>query len=189
MLKCPNHGFPKGIIITNFYARLSGHYKDFLDASSEGSFTSKKIEFKWYLLERIQHNAENWEIDKGEESVINYEYDCIKSFVETDIFNKLSAKFGLDSHIVVDIYKSFASHINIPKEKWSKHHEPFKDICKQNEIVNDDCNRHDPISTNNVPYKHVNFCGVHRPCESTRVEEDKYCKQHKHERTSKWLKD
>ena len=30
---------------------------------------------------------------------------------------------------------------------------------------------------------------MHRPCESTRVEVDKYCKQLKHERTSKWLKD
>ena len=98
--------------------------------------------------------------------------------LETDSFNKLSAKFGLDSQIVVDIYKSFDSHINVPKDKWTKHYEPFKDICKENEIFTNDCNRLDPISKNNVLYKHVNFCGVHRPCESTRVEEDKYCKQH-----------
>ena len=82
MLKCPNHGFPKEIIITNFYARLSGHYKDFLDASSEGYFTSKKIEVKWDLLERIQHNTENWEIDKGEESGINYEYDALSPLLK-----------------------------------------------------------------------------------------------------------
>ena len=43
---------------------------------------------KWDLLEIIRHNSENWEIDKGEESGINYEYDCSKSFVETYIFNK-----------------------------------------------------------------------------------------------------
>ena len=82
-----------------------------------------------------------------------------------------------------------ASHINVPKDNWTKYHEPFKDICKENEIVDNDCNIHDPISENNVLYKHVNFCGVHRPCESTQVEEDNYCKQHKHEKTSIWSND
>src|SRR4051812_23878599 len=75
----------------------------------------------------------------------------------------------------------------MPKENWTKHHEPFKEICKENEIVNDDCNRHDPISKNEVSYKHVNFCGVHRPCERTSDEADKYCKQHKREKTSIWI--
>ena len=38
-------------------------------------------------------------------------------------------------------------------------------------------------------YKHVNFCGEHRPCERTWIEEEKYCKQHKLERTSEWIED
>ena len=29
------------------------------------------------------------------------------------------------------------------------------------ETINNDCNRHDPISENEVLYKHVNFCGEH----------------------------
>ena len=65
------------MIITYFYARLSRQDKDLLDASSMGSFTNKKIDAKWELLERIQHNTEDWEIDKGKESGIIYEYDCI----------------------------------------------------------------------------------------------------------------
>src|SRR4051812_8833116 len=101
MLKCPNHGLPKDIIITNFYVRLSRQDKDLLDASSMGSFTNDKIDAKWELLERIQHNTEEWQIDKGKESGINYEYYCIKSFVETASFNKFSAKFWLDSQILV----------------------------------------------------------------------------------------
>src|SRR4051812_24600447 len=126
---------------------------------------------------------------KGKESGIIYEYDCIKSFVETASFNKFSAKFGLDSQLLVDFLKSFASHLNMPKENWIKHHEPFKEICKENEIVNDDCNMHDPIPENEVLYKHVNFCGVDRPCERPMIEEGKYCKQHKHERTITWVRD
>ena len=100
MLKCPNHKLPKEIIINNFYSRLSRHDKGLLDASSNGSFTNRKIDDKWGLIERIQCNAKDWEMDTCKESSINYEYDCIKSFVETENFNKLSAKFGLDSQIV-----------------------------------------------------------------------------------------
>ena len=107
MLKCPNHNFSNEIIVNNFYARLSRQDKDMLDASSMGSFTNQKVDVKWDLIERIQHNAEDWEIKKGKESGINYEDDCIKSFVETDNFNKLSAKFGLDAQIGVYFCKSF----------------------------------------------------------------------------------
>ena len=53
ILKCPNHELPDKIIVTNFYARLSGHCKDYLDSCSEGSFTSKKVEARWDLLETI----------------------------------------------------------------------------------------------------------------------------------------
>ena len=111
MLKCSNHKLPNDIIVNNFYARLSRHDKNMLDASSLGSFTNKELNAKWDLIERIYHNAEDWEIDKGKESGINYEYECIKSFMETEHFNMLSTKFGLDSQIVVDFCKSFAEHI------------------------------------------------------------------------------
>ena len=80
MLKCPIHDIPRDIIITNFYARLSRHDKDLLDASSAGSFTNKMIYYKWDLLERIQRNPEDWEIDKGNELGIICDYECIKSF-------------------------------------------------------------------------------------------------------------
>ena len=43
ILKCPNHEIPKEIIITNFYARLSGRYKDHLDACSGGSLDRKSV--------------------------------------------------------------------------------------------------------------------------------------------------
>jgi hypothetical protein len=32
MHKCPIHDLPRNIVINNFYARLSGYYKDYLDA-------------------------------------------------------------------------------------------------------------------------------------------------------------
>jgi hypothetical protein len=102
MLKCPIHEFPSNIVINNFYARLSRHYKDYLDACLEGSFTSKEVETKWDLLETIQSNTEDWDYDKGKESGIRYEYDCNKSFDETYDFQELSAKYGLDPQIIVD---------------------------------------------------------------------------------------
>ena len=81
MLKCPNHELPNDIIVNNFYARLSRRDKDMLDAYSLGSFTNKKVNAKWNLIERIYRNAEDWEIDKGKESGITYEDDCIKYFM------------------------------------------------------------------------------------------------------------
>src|SRR3954467_6793191 len=101
MLKCPIHELPSNIIINNFYARLSGHYKDYLDTYLEGSFTSKEVKAKWDLLETIQSNTEDWDNDKGKEAGINYEYDCIKYFAETADFQELSAKYGLDPQILV----------------------------------------------------------------------------------------
>jgi hypothetical protein len=75
MLKCPIHELPSNIVFHNFYARLSGHYKDYLDACLEGSFTSKEVEAKGDLLKTIQSNTKDWDCDKGKESGINYEYD------------------------------------------------------------------------------------------------------------------
>jgi hypothetical protein len=71
MLKCSIYDLPRNIVINNFYARLSGYYKDYLDACFDGSFTTKDVDVKWDLLETIQNN---------------YEYDCIKSFAETADF-------------------------------------------------------------------------------------------------------
>ena len=105
MLKCPNHELSRDIIVQNFYARLSLRDKEMLDSSSAGSFSSRQIEFKWDLIEIIKCNTEDWEVDKGKELGINLEYDCVKSFVETDIFQELSAKYGLDSDIVVNFCK------------------------------------------------------------------------------------
>jgi hypothetical protein len=46
MLKCPIHNLSRNIVINNFYARLSGHYRDYLDVCFEESFTSKEVEAK-----------------------------------------------------------------------------------------------------------------------------------------------
>ena len=116
LFRSPKHGLPEEIIVTNFYARLSGHWMDYLDAYLEGSFSSKKVEAKWDLLETIQNNNEDWNNNKGKESGINYEYDCIKSFAETADFQELSDKYGLDPQMIVGWYRSFASYINVPKK-------------------------------------------------------------------------
>ena len=50
--------------------------------------------------------------------------------------------------------------------------------------TNDDCTSHDE----NVSYKHVNFCGIHRACKHTPNSEDRFCKRHKYLET-KWLQE
>ncbi|KAK1615713.1 hypothetical protein QYE76_021230 [Lolium multiflorum] len=127
MLKCPIHELPGNIIIDNFYARLSFQDKTLLDTSCSGSFTRNKEEFKRDLLDRIQENTEGWENDKDRESGIIYDYKCIETFMDTDKFRNMSATYGLDSQVVANLYKAFASHYELPKKNFDKYHEPYKD--------------------------------------------------------------
>ena len=93
---------PINIVVNNFYARLSLHDKDLLDASCFGSFTHMKEEAKWDLLDRIQENTEGWENDKGRNLGINYDYECVESFMRTDDFRNTSAVYGLDCQILAN---------------------------------------------------------------------------------------
>src|ERR1043165_1989196 len=127
MFKCPIHKLPKDIILTNLYAMLSRQDKEMLDASSSGVFQTKSIEERWDLIKRIQKNTEDWEIDKGIKPAINYEHDYIESYVKTDYFNTFCSKIGLDSQLMVDFCKDFASHIDSSRMKKSQHHKPFKE--------------------------------------------------------------
>ena len=82
-------------------------------------------------LERIKHNSEVWELDKGKESGIKLKYDCVKSFMDTDAFQKFSTKYGLDSEIVASFCESFAIRVELPKDKWFKYHPPIKEEVKE----------------------------------------------------------
>ena len=53
-------------------------------------------------------------------------FDCVKSFMDTYIFCKFSTKYGLDSEIVASFCESFATHVDLPKEKWFKYHRPIE---------------------------------------------------------------
>ena len=39
---------------------------------------------------------------------------------------KFSTKYGLDSEIVASFCESFATHVDLPKEKWFKYHPPVE---------------------------------------------------------------
>ena len=100
LYSCPNHELSREMIIQKIYARLSRNDHTMLDTSCAGSFMKKTIECRWDLLERIKHNSKDWELDEGKESGIKLKYDCVKSFMDTDAFQKFSTKYGLDSEIV-----------------------------------------------------------------------------------------
>src|SRR4051812_24677781 len=80
------------------------------------------------LIERIHKNTEGWEIDEGIEPAINYEHDYIESYVKTDYFNTFCSKIGLDSQLMIDFCKDFASHVDSSKKKKDQHHKPFKEL-------------------------------------------------------------
>ena len=106
-----------------------------LDTSCTSSFMMNTIEFRCDLLERIKRNSEDWELDEGKESGIKLKYDCVKSFMNTDAFQKFSTKYGLDSEIVASFCESFATHVDLPKENWFKYHPPIKEEIKEPVVV------------------------------------------------------
>jgi hypothetical protein len=86
---------------------------------------------------------------------------------------------------MVDCFKAFASHINVPKGNGDVYHEPFKDTCIESHIIIDDCNKHAQTSKSTISYKYVNFCGALRPCEQSHDKED-YCIHHRNDETRMW---
>ena len=126
LYSCPNHKLSRDMIIQKNYARLSPNDCNMLDTSCAGSYMLKTIEFKWDLLERIKRNSEDWELDEGKESGINLKFDCVKSFMNTDAFREFSTKYGLAFEIVASFCESFATHVDLPREKWFKYHPPIE---------------------------------------------------------------
>ena len=47
--------------------------------------------------------------------------------MKTDYFNTFCSKIGLDSQLMIDFCKDFASHVDSSKKKESQHHQPFKE--------------------------------------------------------------
>ena len=72
-------------------------------------------------------NSKDQGLDKVNKSGINLTFDCVKSFMDTDAFREFSTKYGLDSKIVASFCESFATHVDLSKEKWFKYHPPIKE--------------------------------------------------------------
>jgi hypothetical protein len=66
--------------IGKFYLRLAKPYEELLDNSSEGSFTHCTIAEAWELLEKISGNTDNWDLDKGNEPKLQYDYKYVEVF-------------------------------------------------------------------------------------------------------------
>ena len=86
LYSCPNHELSREIIIQNFYARLSHDDRTMLDTSCTGSFMKRDIDFRWNLLEIVKRNSKDRELEEGKESGMNFMFDGVKSFVETNSF-------------------------------------------------------------------------------------------------------
>ena len=115
LYSCPNHELPRETILQKISARLSENNRTMPDTSCAGSFMMKTIGFRWDLLDRSKHNSEDWDLDKGKESGMTPKFDCVKSFMDTDIFRKFSTKYGLDSEIVASFCESLLLMLISPR--------------------------------------------------------------------------
>src|SRR3954453_14055720 len=50
--------------------------------------------------------------------------------MSTDDFNSIISVYGLDSQVLANCFKDFASYLDVPKKEWNKYHAPYKDsVC------------------------------------------------------------
>jgi hypothetical protein len=80
LLKNPNHGFSKGIILINIHVRLAECHKEFLDNSSEGSLMLRMADEAWELLDKIFENTNNSDLVKGNKPTMVFGYKCVEIF-------------------------------------------------------------------------------------------------------------
>jgi hypothetical protein len=93
-----------------------------LDNSSRGSFTNRRAEYAWGLLDLVSENTNNWGLDKGK--IITRDYG--KNFYASDVFEELSSLYSIDSHVLLEVVKSFAKHVALPKEGLIEYVKPMK---------------------------------------------------------------
>jgi hypothetical protein len=77
-------------------------------------------------LDIIANNSAAWDLDKGNEPRFDFEYECVENFSTHILFEELEDRFGLDSHILVEVTKSFSNHLNVPKKGFKVFTEPIK---------------------------------------------------------------
>ena len=89
-----------------------------------------------------------------------------------NIFREYDGKENCAQVLEEEVYKMFGTK--------SLNEEHDCNVVSMNSLnihgTNDDYTSHDE----NVSYKHVNFCGVHRVCMDTPNREDIFCKRHKY---------
>ena len=77
-------------------------------------------------METISENTGHWDLDKGNEPYLDYEYSCVENFSTSTLFKNLSDIFNLDPYVIIEVAKSFANHIGIPKTGFEAYVEPVK---------------------------------------------------------------
>jgi hypothetical protein len=106
--------------------RLLSFHKDFFDNSSRGIFTNRRVEDAWGLFDLVSENTDNWDLDKGKIITIDYGYDCVKNFYTSNVFGELSRLYSINSHVLLEVVKSFAKHVALPKEGLIEYVKPIK---------------------------------------------------------------
>ena len=101
---------------TDAFQKFSTKYGLDSEIASTGSLISSLIG-GWYL-NHFSLGRSTWVANDSQKEAtiselgIKLKYDCVKSFMDTDAFQKFSTKYGLDYEIVASFCESFATHVD-----------------------------------------------------------------------------
>jgi hypothetical protein len=68
----------------------------------------------------------NCDLDKGKIITIDHGYNCVKNFYTANVFGELSNSYSIDSHVLLEVVKTFAKHISLPKVGFIEYVKPMK---------------------------------------------------------------
>lgn len=103
----------------------------------------------WGLLDKIWFNWESWDLDRGGKWKIEPDYDCVKTYSQSGMIEKLSGDFHLDSDVVLQNIKDYTKHLQVPLEKWEHHTKRAKE-ARLVSVINENC------KIRNIP-RHKNY--------------------------------
>jgi hypothetical protein len=76
------------------------------------------------LKKKIFGNTDNWDLDKGHEPKLQYDYKCVEVFSILEQFKDVTERFNLDEHVIIEVAKSFAESVALPKEGFTTYGPP-----------------------------------------------------------------
>jgi hypothetical protein len=68
-------------------------------------------------------NTDKWDLDKGNEPTLQYDYECVEMFSLSEQFKDVTERFNLDRRVIIEVAK-YLLCVGLPKEGFTTYEPP-----------------------------------------------------------------